>query len=86
MSTNDVLLAASTSLAGLAAVLGVLAVVSSASPRAGLGVFLDLVLAAGLLRLAVADTWGAIAVAAGVVAVRELAVTGSGRGAPGELD
>ncbi len=41
-----------------------------------LGVFLDLLTAAGLLRLGAADTWSAIGTAAAVVAVRKVAVAG----------
>ena len=41
-----------------------------------LAVFLDLMMAAGLLRLGTADTWGAIGTAAAVVMVRKVAVAG----------
>ena len=41
-----------------------------------LGVFLDLLLAAGLLRLATAGTWQGIAGAAAIIAIRRLAVLG----------
>ncbi len=40
--------------------------------RTGLGVLLDLLLAAGLLRLAAQPTWTGIATAAAIVAVRKL--------------
>lgn len=66
-------------LAGLlvaaAILLGAAVLASARSVRAALGVFLDLLLAAGLLRLAVASTWDAIAAAAAIVVVRKLAVS-----------
>ncbi len=46
--------------------------------RDGLGVALDLWLAAGLLRLSADADWDAILAAAGVVAVRHLVVYGLG--------
>jgi hypothetical protein len=74
MATDELFTATSTAVAGAAVLLGTLAVAFCASPRAGLHVFLDLLLAAGLLRLATADTWTAIATAAAVVAIRRVAV------------
>ena len=74
MPTDELFTATSTAVAGAAVLLGTLTVAFCASPRAGLHVFLDLLLAAGLLRLAAADTWSAIATAAAVVAIRKVAV------------
>lgn len=74
MATEEVLTAASTVVAGTALLLGSLTGAFCASPRAGLRVFLDLLLAAGLLRLATADTWTAIATVAAVVAIRKVVV------------
>ena len=73
-------------LAGLlvaaAMLLGAAVLASSRSVRAALGVFLDLLLAAGLLRLAVASTWDAIAAAAAIVVIRKLAVSSLTRSLP----
>lgn len=74
MGTAELFTAASTVVAAMALLLGALAVVFCASPGAGLHVFLDLLLAAGLLRLATADTWSALATAAAVVAIRKVVV------------
>ena len=63
-------------IAAAAVALGVLSAVTTRSGATGLAVLLDLLLAAGLLRLAVADTWTAIGTAAAVVAVRKLAGVG----------
>jgi hypothetical protein len=57
---------------GLALVAGALALVSTRRPALALGVLLDLLLAAGLLRLAAEPTWTSIATAAAVVALRRL--------------
>ena len=66
--------------------LGALVALASRRPRDGLAVVLDFVLAAGLLRLALLDSWTAIASVTLVVVVRRLAVTGlrqaAGAGAP----
>jgi hypothetical protein len=81
------LAAAATLVAAAALVFGGLTLAASRSPRAALPVFLDLLMAAGLLRLGVADTWQAISTAALLVAARKLAVTGlvagSSRGGSG---
>lgn len=69
---DEVIGSGATLVAGCAVALGVLVVALGLPPRAGLHVFLDLLLAAGLLALAVADTWAAIATAATVVAVRKV--------------
>lgn len=60
----------------LAALIGLAAVTSARSLRVGVPVALDLLLAAGLLRLTVADTWALIGGAAAVVLVRKLVVVG----------
>ncbi|PRY47724.1 uncharacterized protein DUF1622 [Geodermatophilus tzadiensis] len=57
---------------GLALVAGALALVATRRPALALGVLLDLLLAAGLLRLATEPTWTSIATAAAVVALRRL--------------
>lgn len=74
MSASSVVVDAAWTLSAAALVLGSLVLVASRSPRTALGIFLDLLLAAALLRLAVADSWSAIAAAAAVVAVRKLVV------------
>ncbi|MGY1605948.1 hypothetical protein [Geodermatophilus sp. SYSU D00700] len=66
---------------GLALVAGVVALVSTRQPRLALAVFLDLLLAAGLLRLAAEPTWTAVGTAAAVVALRR--VIGAGLRAGG---
>ncbi len=66
-------------LVAAAFVSGMAVLVTVRSVRAALGVFLDVLLAAGLLRLSIADTWGAIAAAAALIAVRKLAVSGLGQ-------
>lgn len=85
MSANvlDSVLEAAATLVGAAALLfGGLALLITRSVRAALPVFLDLLLAAGLLRLAMADTWQAIASAAFVVGIRKLVVMGLADRAP----
>jgi hypothetical protein len=56
----------------LAVVAAVVALVATRRPALALGVLLDLLLAAGLLRLAAEPTWSSIATAAAVVALRRL--------------
>ena len=56
----------------LALVAGAVALVATRRPALALGVLLDLLLAAGLLRLAAEQTWGSIATAAAVVLLRRL--------------
>ena len=58
--------------AGAAVVLAVAAVAATRMLRPGLAVGLDFLMAAGLLRLASAETWTAIASAAVILAVRKL--------------
>ena len=71
---TSALVTASTLLAGVAVWLGVLTVAATRSLRTGLAVALDLLLAAGLLRLAVVTTWQSIAGASAVVLIRRLAM------------
>lgn len=69
---------------GLAALLaGALALAVTRHPMAALGVLLDLLLAAGLLRLAGAPSWGAVATAAAIVGLRRLIGAGLHAGARG---
>jgi hypothetical protein len=56
----------------LALVAGAVALAATRRPALALGVFLDLLLAAGLLRLAAEPTWTALATAAAVVGLRRL--------------
>lgn len=69
---------------GLAALLaGALALVVTRHPTAALGVLLDLLLAAGLLRLAGDPSWGAVATTAAIVILRRLIGAGVRIGARG---
>ncbi|HET7684058.1 MAG TPA: hypothetical protein VFK34_10380 [Marmoricola sp.] len=62
---------------GMAAVvLGVAVFLATRHVRSALGVLLDLLLAAGLLRLGTDQSWSAIASAAALVVVRKLAMSG----------
>ncbi|NJP35162.1 hypothetical protein [Micromonospora thermarum] len=66
----------------LAAVAGLAALVGTGSGRAALRVLLDLLIAAGLLRLTVSQGWVDLAGAAAIVALRRLlwsVLTTSGR-------
>jgi hypothetical protein len=69
---GEVTAATATGIAAAALVAGVLALARTRRPALALAVFLDLLLAAGLLRLAGDPGWPAIATAAAVVAVRRL--------------
>ncbi|WP_371779656.1 hypothetical protein [Streptosporangium subroseum] len=60
--------------AGLACALAVL--LAGGGPRTAMAVLLDFLLAAGLLRLSMAQTWTAIAVAALTVVIRKVAIAG----------
>lgn len=66
--------------AALTVLLGVLAgavvLVTARRPALALGLLTDFLLAAGLLRLAVARDWSAVAAAAGIVLVRHLVMAG----------
>ena len=69
--------AATAAIVGTVAVLcGAAVLVVTRSVRAALPVFLDLILAAGLLQLVLAGSWTAIASAAAVVVLRKVAVAG----------
>ena len=68
---------------GLAFLAGFAALVSTGSWRAALRVLLDLLVAAGLLRLSLAGGWSALAVAAAVVALRHVLWAVLAAGAPG---
>ena len=78
MTTAPAALAAQVSLGlGAAAlVVGLLVLLDTRRLSVALPVFLDLLLAAGLLRLSADGTWGALATAAALVAVRKLVVRG----------
>ena len=69
---GEVTAATATGIAAAALVAGALALARTRRPALALAVFLDLLLAAGLLRLAGDPGWQAIATAAAVVAVRRL--------------
>lgn len=71
--------AAATACTALALLLGPLTLLRARSVRAAFGVFLDFLLAAGLLRLAGPTAWNAVVVAGGVVVVRKLAMARPGR-------
>ena len=51
---------------------GTVALVATRRPALALGVFLDLLLAAGLLRLAAEQTWTSLGTAAAIVLLRRL--------------
>ncbi len=70
-----VLVAAAALVSGLAVLAG------TRHPVTALGVMLDLLLAAGLLRLAAVDDWRGILAAAAIVAVRKVVTTAYRRGA-----
>ena len=55
-----------------ALVAGLVALVATRRPAAALPVFLDLLVAAGLLRLVGEPTWQALATAAGIIGLRRL--------------
>lgn len=61
--------------AGLVCTLAAL-LTGGGGPRTAMAVLLDFLLAAGLLRLSLAQTWTAIAVAALTVVIRKVAVAG----------
>jgi hypothetical protein len=71
--------AALSSLLVLAAVvLGLLTCLVTRSFAPGVPLFLDLLLAAGLLRLTVEQSWRALATTATIVVIRKLAAAGIG--------
>ncbi len=59
-------------ISGLALAAGAVALAATRRPALALAVFLDLLLAAGLLRLAAEPTWTSLGTAAAVVALRRL--------------
>jgi hypothetical protein len=67
---------ASLAAAGAALVAGALALAATRRPATALGVLLDLLLAAGLLRLTGDPSWHALATAAAIVLLRRLLGTG----------
>lgn len=68
--------ATATALVGVAVVLALLAGLATRRLGVALPVMLDLLLAAGLLRLTALADWGALASTAAIVVIRKLAVTG----------
>lgn len=66
---------------GAALLIAVLTGITTRAWRPTIPVFLDLLLAAGLLRLGAADTWEAIATAGAIVMIRTLVRTAA-PGAP----
>ena len=54
--------------------LGCLVLLATGRPRPALGILLDLLLAAGLLRLSTLGTWSAIISAAALVVIRKVVV------------
>jgi hypothetical protein len=65
-----------------ALIAGLLTVVTTRRPALALSVFLDLLVAAGLLRLAGDPSWQAIATAAAIIALRRLIGFGLRAGGP----
>ena len=63
-------------ISGAALAAALVTLLSSRRPATALGVLLDLLLAAGLLRLAGTPSWHAIAVSAAIVLLRRLIGTG----------
>ncbi len=70
--SGSLLAAVPSALTGAALVAGVIALMATRRPAVALAVFLDLLLAAGLLRLTGEPDWRAIAGAAALVALRRL--------------
>lgn len=68
--------AAAVAVAAAALVAGVVALSVTRRPPLAIAVFLDLLLAAGLLRLAGDPGWQALATAASIVAIRRLVGAG----------
>jgi hypothetical protein len=73
---SEVVSAAAAGLAMLAVLIGGAVIAFTGNARVGLATAIDVLLAAGLLRLAVADDWPTIAAAAGILAVRSLLLFG----------
>ncbi len=78
MTTSLHLMAALVALTGLVTALSILA--GTRRVDLSLGVFLDLLVAAGLLRLAAASTWTAIIGAGAIVLIRQLVMWAFRRG------
>jgi hypothetical protein len=78
MTTALHLMAALVALTGL--VVALLILVGTRRADLSLGVFLDLLVAAGLLRLAAASTWTAIIGAGAIVLIRQLVTRAFRRG------
>ncbi len=75
------LLSVAVLLAAAALVAGLAVLASTRRPVTALAVLLDLLLAAGLLRLAAVDDWRGIIAAAAIVVIRRLVLTAYRRGA-----
>jgi hypothetical protein len=73
---SEVVSAAAAVLTMLAVLVGGAAIAFTRDARVGLAPAVDLLLAAGLLHLAVADDWPSIAAAAGILAIRSLLLSG----------
>ncbi|HEU4515618.1 MAG TPA: hypothetical protein VFR87_21105 [Nocardioidaceae bacterium] len=73
---TELLIGLSFAVAGAGVVIGVLAYLATFRLRVGLTVALDLLLAAGLLRLTASDAWGPTLAVGAVVLVRHVAVAG----------
>jgi hypothetical protein len=73
---NEVVSAAAAALATLAVLIGGTAIAFTRNVRAGLAPAIELLLAAGLLHLAVADDWRSIAAAAATLTIRSLLLSG----------
>jgi hypothetical protein len=69
---SEVVSAAAAALAMLAVLIGGSVIATTRNVRAGMAAAVDLLLAAGLLQLAVADDWLSIAAAAAILVVRAL--------------
>jgi hypothetical protein len=80
---RDVTALAAVGVAAAALVAGALALATTRRPRAALPVLLDLLLAAGLLRLTGDPGWPALATAASIVALRQLIGAGLRAGGRG---
>ena len=73
---TDVIEQAAVLLSAAGVLLGLAVTVATGRLLAGLPVFLEFLLAAGVLRLTLLDTWVAIATVAVLVLVRKVAVAG----------
>lgn len=76
ITVADVIAPASFAVAGLGLVLAALAFAATGRLMATLPLLLDMLLAAGLLRLSAEAPWPAIATAATIVGIRKLVATG----------